>query len=297
MVQLLRLFLVSFFWFTYLISTPVNFTQSLAAVKDIEELTLIANILYWSYERALANIRVKEAHLTLIRYSWQLLDSLTRARSNPVLEQTLQTDTDILISHAKAIKTAVDHFRSVGNIYHMGIKKVVRDTANRPTATKVYLTLMQDRARRAVARSLAHEIKQFKPLLLQTAQTVLPFITQYRLFGTKKLIHSVKEFLPKLATGSFMALDAHYSSLSQKQWQKFYATQEASYRIWQAIESARAQFYYERYKELALYLKTINIASLPVAINQEGVIPPDNRTTKLPFPEDMVSSLQKGSTQ
>lgn len=228
------------------------------------DLKLVANLLYWSYERSLINLKVAQASKENIELNFRCWQNIAATRLNPSKELPNKIyDQDILES-AKKLYENYKRYRDVSDSYAYCIESVLKKSAIENQQVKDGVIELRKTARGIMASSLASA-----GIFLRVPEE-----------NSKKSIKLPNWILKPFNFGinGFVEIDAKYNKAVTKCQNALLVAQQASDWVWTTIETSRSNFYKIYYESLVEFIKSkkINFSKFNIMysnLNLNGDLP------------------------
>jgi len=242
-----------------------------------EDLQMIANLCYFSFQRSHATLKAQQKALRLLSTIWNGWQNIAHTRLDP------SQNTPHTIKQAEKnlscpeFWTLHDEHRTLGKTYSHTVEIIVDAEAVTTVKALNAIKTMRSESRAVVAQALVDIKKLLGKLFHEPAK---------KSTSCKKgleLLNYLWDYIPKLALLSFSEADKLNNKVSQDGWTVLHTIQDVSSRTWQALEEARASFYLARYNALYKVFVETKTPRL-ILFDQSGLILRPSESNLLPMP-------------
>ncbi|MGC2310748.1 MAG: hypothetical protein WA432_03965 [Candidatus Babeliaceae bacterium] len=260
--------------------------QELTLIATPEELQFIANLIYFSGQRAQHTLQTQQALLTAADEAQKLWLAFIATRRDPLHEHTMsdQKTTQKIFEHAQYY--ALIHHK-LGKIYDHVVKKL-GNTNIISSVCHQLITNMRADARSAMVKDVFIELAQLTQQFITTQNFVEKAAQHYQqqhFFGTKRSwLTTLASYFPPLFMKSFITFDEDMLIAHDVLWKAWHETQSFTNYVWQSIETCRSQFYEAYYDALISLMKQRGLMQhyFDIMFDEQGFIPAQKRKTRLP---------------
>lgn len=270
------------------------FTRYAATASD-EDLQFLANSMYISWQRYEATKQAQNSALELLDHAWRAWYAIAYTRRNPSHSVAHDCTPNTLDTMHRRFYAQYQRYRLLNRTYDTML-----------TIAKEYHSLdvqqswsaAKSNARVATVTIMRHALELFNSqsgkayqLLATTAckapTCVLSWFGSTKAFGSLSSLGNLFSYhLAPAAIQTFALFDNNYVAASDRCWQAFLRSQQASNLLWDAVTNTLAHFYKAHYAVLYTAMKQRNLAShyFNVIFDSKGFIPENRRKSLLPIP-------------
>lgn len=253
-------------------------TQHLEQKITPQEMNLIANLLYFSYQRSKTTLDAQNSALKNLDTLWKGYQNIAQTRLDPSKKAP----------HPYLQQTNLTKFWSMHDEHIQWNQKYVKiiellcdvktNTLFKTECAHTTIFAVRARARAIMLAAMCDLPLIFKELILYFTDTPRKSTAKKGWFA------SFWEQLPHVSANSFAQTDKFQIAVSEDAWLILKKTQDVHGAIWHAIETARAEFYATYYQELyeAMLYLDLEVPLMKVSFNENGYIQEEDRTQLLP---------------
>jgi hypothetical protein len=185
--------------------------------------------------------------------------------------------------------------RRIGKTYATAVGTIVHGTLITNQQLKKGITALRDDSRRSVAQALTNVREYLDSILhMRNDQDESKVLARHKsITSLLDKNFSIGDYLwslvPDMALNSFVKADDLTIKISEEWWNALYQLLTISNIIWKPIERSRSSLYLAYYK--AVYREaqanSIDMQSMTLMFNEQGLIDPNARVTQLPDPNTL----------
>lgn len=259
-----------------------------------EDLTLILNLLYWSYARSNATLQTEKAYLEYIEPCLQAGQNLHHTRRNPSLKRPYPYALHQIEQHHSAFMHTMENYYQIADTYAAASEYVLNIYQLAPHAKQAIINL-RSLARTQVMHTATSEVANFITSFTHLKESLQQTTEQQRslldpLAQKRSIVNLIAHWIPKAALGSMVAYDQQFINFTHEVWKLLMNAYEGGNTLWDVFERTRANLYRTYYTALYNQLSAQNFPHdcFSQAFDQYGFITLENRTEKLPAPIELV---------
>jgi len=245
-----------------------------------EDLQLIANLCYFSFQRSHATLKAQQHALLLLSALWNGWQNVAHTRLDPSKNVPHAISNTEKKLSAKDFWMLHDQHYTIGKAYSKTVETIVNSDALITTKALNGVKNMRSQARGVVAQALVDVRKLLGKLFHDPAKKSVPIKKGF------ELLNHLWAYIPQLAVYSFAEADKLNNRVSEDGWMVLHTVQDVGSKTWNAIEEARASFYLAHYN--ALYKPfaqaEVEIQYRQIMFDQHGLLPKTKQSKPLPIP-------------
>lgn len=256
-----------------------------------EELQMLANVVYFSWQRNEATLRAQEDALVMLDHMWRAWHAIAFTRRNPshiILNDCTPTMLDTI---HRRFYLGYKRYRSLSKTYDV----MTTIVAQQPTSTtfKSALAAVKTNARLASLNVLHHIIELFNSESDKAYERLNQAICQvpklaFIWWGIKKSCFTSFLTAPLIpsALQAFALFDNQYIAASSACWEALLSSQKATNLLWNRVAKIRASFYEAHYRVIyrAMQQRNLPLCYFNLLFDTTGIICEDRRKSLLPVP-------------
>ncbi len=231
-----------------------------------EEQHIIFHYVYCAYWRSRATIEAQKAATAMLDTVWKGWQNIAQTRMNPSLKTPHIIDYQVQAKIFEQFQQAqIDH-QYYRQSYDIAAEYAVKGPYS--NAHKNAVTILRDRARQIIMKEFL-DVKKTLGDLFEVAcgqirtDDELGEFDDYLLDVTRfDYLDSLISLIPtNYASKSFIEAEKLQNSASKKTWQTFETITMVNQKIWDAVETARMEYYEAHYHAILYYL---DLYKLPI---------------------------------
>jgi len=257
----------------------LNYDNSLAVYQ--QDLQMIANLIYFSYNRSYATLQAQSTALKTLESVWKGWQNIAQTRLDPSKNPPYQiTDLEKMGTLENFWKLH-DHHRETGTIYSQTVETIVDGDVFFATNARNAVEDMRKQARSVVAKAIT-DIREYVGQLFYSEKK-----SNKKSFA---FLDYLWDYIPGFATTSFVSANNANDVLSEKSWAALMKIQEIGKRTWQIIEQERASFYLAFYNAIWAVMTKFNIEEKhkKIVFDTDGKLHVTHQTNSLPHPKTLI---------
>lgn len=265
-------------------------------IISLQELTILLNLVYFSFARSASTLRAQSITLHAATTAWQLYQNVVQTRRNPSKKIPYAIDSkEALNTMQESIILQQEH-QKIGTSYANMLEAICKQGLINNDALNVGIAALRAQARMVLVTSL-QTLEDYVKELIDACQ-------QYKndsLFAkeeppdlnneevTRGIIDVLTNWLPSIAYYSFVYADRLSITASEESWRLLNEVQNMHNKLWETLETLRAQFYLVIYQTLFAIAQKHELVSNQAYIifDTNGLII-DNTYQPLPNPTQLT---------
>ena len=253
-----------------------------------QELQLIANVLYISWQRQELTDAVQDAALTMLDASWRSWHAIAYTRRNPSHTMSDDIIPQKLAATHNHFNKLYERYRTVNSTYDKMLTLLAEQQEKQ--SMQDALSMIKHQGRLATINILRTAIDLFHHESTQSFELLQKVTLQLPVFSvlsSKNIITDVLAMpMAMLIIQSFAISDNKYVMTSSRCWQALLASQQASNTLWRALARTRAQFYKKHYSHVYHTMKQQRLAcsNFQLMFDYNGYIVGNKHKKMLPNP-------------
>jgi len=256
--------------------------QSLVHEAPIEEINLVYNLLYLSWERSMTTCMTQRICIDGLSTYWNSWHAHAKQRLDPSRAVLVQPAHTIqVLQHACAMQ---ERFSSVNAAYSTIINRALHPLIPLHPVTRYCIEHIRATARIVIREALMQQLDTLKEQIQELFAAQEDTIS-----GSGQHRHFLTSISNYIALQSFTALDETLLERSDQFFRIFIRGQELINQLWYIIESTRAEYYKQNFIQLYVHMKNL---PLPDTAFQRMPLAPtmSQQTTTLLTPDIMAYS-------
>lgn len=225
-----------------------------------EEQNIIFNYVYSAYWRSRATIEAQKAATAMMDTVWKGWQNIAQTRMNPSLKAPHIIDYQMQAKIFERFQQAqIDH-QHYRQIYDTAAEYAVKGPYS--NAHKNAVTILRDRARQIIMKEFLDVKKRLGDFFeiacgqIRTDDEFDEFDDDIFDITRFEYLDSLMSLIPSsYATQSFIEAEKLQNNASKKTWQTFETITMVNQKIWDAIETARMEYYEAHYNAMIYYLE------------------------------------------
>ena len=252
-----------------------------------KERSIILNYIYCAYWRSRTTIEAQKSAYGALVAVWRGWQNIAQTRMNPSLEEPYKFNSIAEEETFKEFRLAQRMHRSCGKTYAQAAEYTVKGSHSK--AHDAAITVLRERARHVVMKEFLN--------IKESLGDLFDFVANYYNKRNEEeidifrfdLLESITSLIPQsYAMYSFIESEKIQNCASKKCWQTFETITEVNQKIWNAVETARME-YYEAYYDAIMYYLEKNNTSIPFLMFWEaGLIPSHELSSSLKLPKNII---------
>jgi hypothetical protein len=235
-----------------------------ASTINEEERSIILNFIYCAYWRSRATIDAQKAATAILETIWKGWQNIAQTRMNPSHKAPYCIDYKIQEEIFKKFQDAqVDH-QNYRQTYDIAADYTIKGSHSKAHSAAV--TILKDRARHIIIKEFINVKKTLGDLFefacghLRLNQDETENLDIFRF----DYLDTLTSFIPtSYAAHSFIEAEKLQKTASIKTWQTLETITMVNQKIWEAVETARMEYYEAHYDAIIYYLQQKNLPIPP----------------------------------
>lgn len=225
-----------------------------------EEKTLLANLLYWSWQRSATILSLQQAVVEYVQHSGTIIDETMGARLNPakissILKyETREWERDYA-AFEKAdtrMKQELKRYRFVAATYAQCIEYLIK-TGDVRSAIKDLVQELREQSRAARLVVMQEQCTSLTAIMDNLKKVMHNFgnhVRDYAEEGSRSLFDCVVQFVTPAVFNSFATFDKKYNLFNKQFWNVLVNSYAMNNLLWEVTEQVRVDFYKAHYEAL-----------------------------------------------
>lgn len=239
---------------------------------NTEERNIILNYIYCAYWRSHATIEAQKVACTMLETVWKGWQNIAQTRMNPSLkapylidytaqEQLFKNFQQVQIEHQKHRQT-----------YDIAAEYTIKGTHSK--AHYAAVAVLRDQARHIIVKEFLNVKKTLGDLFEFACGhfRCTPEMNDPEDAIRFDYLDTLASFIPPLyATHSFIEAEKLQNAASKTTWQTLETITMVNQKIWEAVETARMEYYKAHYHAIIYYLQERNLRIPCHKFSQNGI--------------------------
>jgi hypothetical protein len=247
------------------------------------DLRILINVAYLSYQRSATTIRAQDLALHALQTTWKSWQNITHIRRNP------SKPLPYILS--KKEKNAVKQFFELQEkhsyhsiVYDIASSMLAANEITLEEPANAALKELKSQAKKISAAALT-DIKQRTGDLLEYLTIIPGKKSFFDTISTQAMAH-----IPALLASSFATADQAHIHCSQNGFKSLMCLQEAGNYVWNILETARSQWYFEIYSLLYDHLENYDPTTRVIMFTELGYVNRIANALPLPSPSQLLDN-------
>ncbi len=251
-----------------------------------DERSMIVNFIYCAYWRSRATIEAQKAAIGMLETVWKGWQNIAQTRMNPSLKAPHTIDYKIQEDIFNKFQTAqIDH-QKYRQSYDSAAEYTFKGSHSKAHSTAV--TILKDRARHIIIKEFFDVKKTLGDLFEFACGHFRSTPEQDETIENNRFdyLDTLASLIPtSYAAHSFIEAEKLQTVASKQTWQTLQTITEVNQKIWNAIETARMEYYQVYYDAMIYYLEKNNFPLPFLMFWEAGLIPSHEASSYLKLPK------------
>jgi hypothetical protein len=249
------------------------------------DLQIVANLLYISYQRSLCTLESQDAALKTVQSTWHGWQNIAQTRMNPSKKAPYKISTAEQKALFQNFLLWQERHALTASVYANATEHILHEHTFTDSRSLDAIIAVRSHAREVVV-SAFYDAKKILAGLFNVAQEALQrdalWDDEKELVSRFDLLSNVWNYLPSAALSSFLETEKIYTKASEQTWNVLQSIQSVNQQLWNIVETERASYYLAYYNQLYALLVTTYPETLYLVYDEDGFIENQSVLKQLP---------------
>jgi hypothetical protein len=218
-----------------------------------DDLQIIANLLYVSYQRSLCTLESQDVALKTMQTVWHGWQNIAQTRMNPSKKAPYKVSTAEQKKLFQDFLLWQERYTHIADRYANTTEYILHEHTFTNPRSHDAIVAVRSHAREVVI-SAFYDAKKILAGLFNVAQDALQrdvlWDDEKELVSRFDLLSSVWNYIPSAALSSFLETEKIYTKASEQTWNVLQSIQSVNQQLWNIVETERASYYLAYYNQL-----------------------------------------------